>query len=64
MLVDILIKLRANDDPKFKVDFHVDFSSIEFIARDISLIKEYDFEMVFFKFENCFFTTKALFYKL
>lgn len=35
-IVDILIKLRAVDDPKFKVDFHVDFSQIEFIARDVS----------------------------
>jgi hypothetical protein len=25
-LVDVLIKLRDSNDPKFKVDFHVDFS--------------------------------------
>jgi len=29
-----LIKLRSKDDPNFKVDFHVDFSTIELIARD------------------------------
>ncbi|CDW85348.1 UNKNOWN [Stylonychia lemnae] len=31
---DILIKLRAEGDPNFKVDFHVNFSTIELIARD------------------------------
>ncbi len=25
-IVDVLIKLRDSNDPKFKVDFHVDFS--------------------------------------
>lgn len=30
----------------------------------MSQVREYDFEIVVFKFENCFFTTKALFYKL
>lgn len=30
----------------------------------MSHIAPYDFEIVVFKFENCFFTTKALFYKL
>lgn len=31
----------------------------------MSQIKEYDFELVVFKFEaNCFFTTKSLFHKL
>jgi hypothetical protein len=35
LTVDILIKLRAVGDPKFKVDFHVDFSQIEFIAKDV-----------------------------
>lgn len=34
-LDDILLKLRAVGDPTFKVDFHVDFSTIEFIARDV-----------------------------
>jgi hypothetical protein len=32
---DILIKLRARDDAKFKVDFHVDFSQIELVAKDV-----------------------------
>ena len=36
MIVDILIKLRAEDDSAFKVDFHVDFSQIELIAKDVS----------------------------
>ena len=62
---DILLKLRAEGDPKFKVDFHVNFNQIELIARDMSQIKEYDFELVVFKFEaNCFFTTKSLYHKL
>ena len=62
---DILLKLRAEGDPKFKVDIHVDFSSLEFIARDMSQIKEYNFEIVVFKFETeSFFTTKALYHKL
>lgn len=62
---DILLKLRAEGDPMFKVDFHVNFTQIELIARDMSQIKEYDFELVVFKFEaNCFFTTKSLFHKL
>lgn len=34
-IVDVLIKLRAEDDPNFKVDFHVNFSTIELIARDV-----------------------------
>ena len=72
-IVDVLIKLRALNDPTFKVDFHVDFSSIELIARDViciflskqmNQIKEYDFEIVVFRIANCYFTTRALFYKL
>jgi hypothetical protein len=60
-----LLKLRAEGDPKFKVDFHVNFNQIELIARDMSQIKEYDFELLVFKFEaNCFFTTKSLYHKL
>lgn len=35
IIVEVLMKLRAVGDPNFKVDFHVDFSSIEFIARDV-----------------------------
>jgi|LauGreDrversion4_2_1035121.scaffolds.fasta_scaffold383026_1 hypothetical protein len=35
LVVDILIKLRDEDDPKFKVDFHVDFSTMEFIGKDV-----------------------------
>lgn len=34
-IVDVLIKLRAKNDPGFKVDFHVDFSNMELIARDV-----------------------------
>ena len=33
--VDILLKLRDEADESFKVDFHVDFSSLELIARDV-----------------------------
>ena len=62
---DILIKLRAEGEPNFKVDFHVNFNQLEFLARDMSQVKEYDFEIVVFKFdENCFFTTRSLYYKL
>ncbi len=65
IIVDILLKLRAEGDPNFKVDFHVNFTQIELIARDMQHVKEYDFELVVFKFEgNCFFTTKSLFHKL
>jgi hypothetical protein len=34
-LVEVLLKLRCEDDPTFKVDFHVDFSSIEYVAKDV-----------------------------
>jgi hypothetical protein len=34
-IVEILLKLRAHDDESFKVDFHVDFSTIEYIAKDV-----------------------------
>jgi hypothetical protein len=34
-IVEILLKLRAKDDNTFKVDFHVDFYSIEYIAKDV-----------------------------
>ena len=62
---DILLKLRAEDDPKFKVDFHVNFTQIELIARDMQQIKEYDFELLVFNFgANYFFTTKSLYHKL
>jgi len=37
-IVDILIKLRSESDPNFKVDFHVNFSTIELIARDVRII--------------------------
>ena len=30
----------------------------------MSQVREYDFELVVFKFENLFYTTKALFHKL
>eukprot|EP00347_Sterkiella_histriomuscorum_P023185 403335625 len=63
-LVDVLIKLRALHDPQFKVDFHVNFQNLELIARDMSQVREYDFELVVFKFENLFYTTNALFHKL
>ena len=60
-----MIKLRAEGEPNFKVDFHVNFNQLEFVARDMSQVKEYDFEIVVFKFEeNCFFTTRSLYYKL
>ena len=62
---DILLKLRADDDSKFKVDFHVNFTQIELIARDMQQIKEYDFELLVFNFgANYFFTTKSLYHKL
>jgi hypothetical protein len=35
--VDILLKLRDEADESFKVDFHVDFSSLELIARDVRI---------------------------
>jgi hypothetical protein len=35
-IVEILLKLRAHDDESFKVDFHVDFSTIEYIAKDVN----------------------------
>ena len=60
-----MIKLRSESDPAFKVDFHVDFSQLEYIANDLALVKEYDFELVVFQFEpNQFFTTRALYHKL
>jgi hypothetical protein len=31
------LKLRCPDDPTFKVDFEVDFATIEFIAKDVRL---------------------------
>ena len=43
----------------------MNFSQLEFLARDMAHVKEYDFEIVAFKFdENCYFTTRSLYYKL
>jgi hypothetical protein len=34
-----MMKLRSDDDPLFKVDFHADLSTLEYICKDVMVLK-------------------------
>jgi hypothetical protein len=61
---EVCIKLRSKQDEEIKVDFIVDFLSLELVAKDLRQLKPYDFETIFFKIDDMFFTTKPIFFKL